>query len=137
MSVPTALAANLVPFALSTDGNTYKNVVCKKAWGLTLDAAVTQEDTDCATFSSVAAPRWSINFEIVLNLTPNSDEFSANDVAGFANERTQVYVKLLYSSSYYRQGAGYISNWQESAPQGGVVTCTGTFTGTGVLDLSA
>ena len=138
MSVPTTLAANLVPFAISADDITYKNVVCKKAWNLNLDIPVTQEESDCSIHTSVGAVRWSFDFEIILNLTPNgATEVSADTVIGYAINKTTFYVKVAYSSSYYRQGAGYITNWRESAPQGGLITCTGTFTGDGTLDTAA
>lgn len=138
MSVPTTLQSRLVPFAISQDDITYKNVVCKKAWNLNLDIAVTQEESDCSVHTAVATPKWSFDFEIVLNLTPNgATEVSANEVIALANAQTRFYVKVAYASSYYRQGAGYISNWRESAPQGGFITATGTFTGDGTLDTSA
>jgi hypothetical protein len=138
MSVPTILASNQVPFALSLDGGlTYKNVVCKKLWGMTIDKTLVQEETDCDTLTAVGATKFSFNFEFVLNTTPNTaTEISANEVAAAANDGTLGNVKLQ-ADGYYRQGAGYITNYQENAPQGGMVTATGTFTGSGPLDLTA
>ena len=53
MSNPTTVAARSVPFAVSSDGNTYKNVVCKKAWNLNVDIPVTQEESDCSVHTTV------------------------------------------------------------------------------------
>jgi hypothetical protein len=137
MSVPTILASNQVPFALSLDGGlTYKNVVCKKLWGMTIDKTLVQEETDCDTLTAVGATKFSFNFEFVLNTTPNTaTEISANEVAEAANEGTIAYAKLQ-ADGYYRQGGGYITNYQENAAQGGMVSATGTFTGSGPLALS-
>ena len=136
MSVPTTLASKLIPFALSSDDVTYKNVVCKKAWDLNIDLPLTQEESDCSVHTAVGTPKWAFNFEIILNTTPDSNQYSADAVATFANNGTRIFVKVTYTG-YYRQGAGYITNWKESAPVNGLVTCTGTFTGDGTLDLTA
>lgn len=135
MSVPTYLQSRAVPFALSIDGITYKNVVCKKLWGLGIEKTVVQDENDCGIATSVGnATKFSPNFEIVLNTTPDSNQFSANDIAGFANLGTLVYFKLTDGAGYYRQGSGYITSYNESAPFGGTVSATGTITGDGVLD---
>lgn len=126
-----------MPFAISTDGVTYKSVVCKKAWNVAIDPQITSEDSDCGVHTSVGTTRWSFDAEIILNTTPNgATEVSANTVAGYANAGTLVYVKLVYSGSYYRQGQGYITNYRESAPLNGLVSASFTFTGDGTLDLS-
>lgn len=138
MSNPTALESRNVPFAVSTDGNTYKNLVCKRTWGVSIEPQFTQEDSDCGVLTAVgASPRWSFSFEIIMNTTPNgATELSANEMAGYANSGTLLYVKLVSTGVYYRQGSGYITAYEESAPINGFVTATGTFTGTGTLDLS-
>lgn len=137
MSVPTTLSSRLVPFAISADNITYWNVVCKKAWDLNVDVPLTQEESDCSVHTAVGTVKWSFNFEIILNLTPNvGTEVSADAVIGYAIAGTLIYVKVAYSG-YYRQGAGYITNWKESAPQNGLITCTGVFTGDGSLDVTA
>jgi len=137
MSVPTALLSKLVPFALSTDGSTYNNVVCKKTWDLTLDKPLIQEDSDCGVITGVGnSTKWSFNFEFILNLTPDSGQISADTVAGYANDGTLIYVKVVHASDYLRSGQGYITNYKESAPLNGFITSTGTFTGDGAIALA-
>lgn len=129
------LQSRSVPFAIGLDGVTFKNLVCKKLWGLSIEKDVVQDPNDCGMATSVGvATKFSVNFEIVLNLTPGATEYSANDVATFANDGTLVYFKLAYLTSYLRSGSGYITNYQESAPFGGMVSATGTITGDGILD---
>jgi hypothetical protein len=137
MSNPTVLQSNLVPFAVSTDGVTYKNLVCKKVWNVNLDKTIVEDESDCGVHLGTGAAKWSFDFEIILNTTPNgSTELSATTLAGYADAGTLLYVKLQYSSTYYRQGQGYISNYKESAPQGGFITATGTFRIDGSIDLT-
>jgi hypothetical protein len=53
-----------------------------------------------------------------------------------AVDKTNIYVKVSNGSTYFRSMSGYISAYTESAPQGGFVTATGTFNGSGTLDTS-
>lgn len=139
MSAQSYIQSRAVPFALSLDGVTFKNVVCKKTWGITLDKTVTQDENDCGVATSVGnATKFSSNFEFVLNKTPNTGEWGSDDVANFANNGTLVYFKFTDGTSgYLRTGHGYISNYVESAPFGGVVNATGTLTGDGNLSIGA
>lgn len=142
MSNPTALASRDVPVMLSTDDITYKKVVCKKAWNLSIDPQIVEEDSDCGPLIAPGTVKWSVDMEFIMNLTPNgSTEISANEVAGYANNGTTVYIKLLYpdpgGTSFYRQGSGLITNYKENAPVNGLVSATCTFKGSGTLDLSA
>lgn len=137
MSAFTPIQSKLVPFAIGTDGITYNNLVCKKTWGLTWTPSITEEETDCGIAVGVGAVKFSFNFEIVLNTTlAGATEVSANQMAGYANNGTLVYVSLVSGTDYIRKGSGYISNYQESAPLNGVITATGTITGNGTISLS-
>jgi hypothetical protein len=135
MSVPTPILSSAVPFAISSNlGVTYKNVVCKKTWGYTGAATLAEEETDCGVLTGVGAIKDSFNFEFVLNTTPNgATEWGSNDVMNFFQARTLLYVKVTNGATYIRTLAGYISNYTETAAQGGMINATGTFNGTGTL----
>jgi hypothetical protein len=134
MSAFTPIQARNVPFAVGTDGITYKNLVCKKVWGLTMTPTITEEETDCGIATGVGAVKFSFNFEIVLNTTlAGATEISANQMMAFVNAGTLLYILLQSGSDYIRRGSGYISNYQESAPQGGLISATGTITGNGTI----
>lgn len=138
MSNPTTVAARSVPVAISTDGLTYKNVVCKKLWNLQVEKVVTEEESDCDTHIEVGSTKFSYDFEFILNTTPNgATEWGSDAVLGWTINGTLIYIKTTSGSPYYRSGAGYITNYTESAPQGGLITATGTFRGTGSLDIEA
>jgi hypothetical protein len=133
MSALTPVQAKNVPFAMGTDGIIYKNVVCKKLSGITLTPTIAEEETDCGPATGVGAVKATFNVEIVLNTTPNgATEISANEVFIWANAGTLVYM-LMSASGYIRRASGYISNLQESLPQGGFVTSTFTVTVNGLV----
>src|SRR5205809_106635 len=132
MSSPTPLASRLVPFAISTDGTTYNNVVCKKSWDLALNIPLVQEDTDCGKITGVGTPGFTFGVEFVFTTTPGAGEISANTVMGYANAGTLIYVKIS-NGTYIRSGSGYLSDYKESAPVNGFITATATVTGNGTI----
>lgn len=137
MSSPTTIQANTVPFALSTNDTTYKNIVCKKTWNWNMDATTAQEETDCGVLTGVGAIKISFDFEFVLNTTPNgASEWSSDEILTLFLANTLAYVKTTNGSTYFRKISGYFTSYKESAPQGGFITATGTFTGTGTLSTS-
>src|SRR5690349_5778998 len=94
MSVPTFIQSNQVPLAISTDGITYANVVCKRAWNFNGTTPVNSEETDCGVAKGLGAIDWTMDFEGVLNTTPTSPtEASAAVVAGYWLNQTLLYIK--------------------------------------------
>lgn len=141
MSTPTTVQSNLVPFALSTDDVTYKNVVCKKAWNFNGTTPTTIEETDCGPLVGLGTNNWTFDFEMVLNTTPNgATEMSAKEVLDIWNNQTPAYAKVFYPSpgggSFYIQGAGYITNFVFQNTVGNMMTYTGTFSGNGAVDIT-
>lgn len=141
MSTPTTLQSNLVPFKLSTDDITYKNVVCKKAWSFNGTTPTNIEETDCGPLVGLGTNNWSFDFEMVLNTTPNgSTEMSAKDVLSIWNNQTAAYAKVLYpdpgGTTFYLQGSGYITNFVLQNTVGNLMTFTGTFSGQGTVDIT-
>lgn len=143
MSVPTTLQSRLIPMALSTDGITYRNVVCKRTMNFTGSTPTNQEDTDCDTFTALGSNTWSFDFEGVFNLTPDSNQYSAKEILDFWNNQTVLYVKVQYPTSggstgtnLYLQGQGYLTGTGISTQTGNLVAFTFTFSGNGALDTS-
>lgn len=138
MSNPTYLQSSTVPFALSSDGNTYKNVVCKKTWDWNFEKTVVEDESDCGPAIGVntASTKTTFNFEFLLNTTPNNTDWVYDSVFSLFDAGTLVYVKTT-GSGYYRQGSGYFTNLKETAALNGLVTITGTFRGTSSIDITA
>lgn len=141
MSTPTVIQSNLVPFALSTNDITYKNVVCKKSWNFNGTTTTNPEETDCGVLTGIGANAFTFDFEMVLNTTPDgATEMSAKDVLTIWNNQTLAYAKVLYPSpaggNFYIQGAGYITSFTLQNQVGNVMTFTGTFSGNGSVDIT-
>lgn len=141
MSTPTTVQSNLVPFAISTDDVTYKNVVCKKSWNFNGTTQTTTENTDCGPLIAVGSNEFTFDFEMVLNTTPNgATEMSAKDVLTIWNNQTYSYVKVLYpaitGTSFFIMGGGYITSFKLTNQVGNLMTFTGTFSGNGAVDIT-
>lgn len=141
MSTPTTIQSNLVPFALSTDNITYKNVVCKKAWNFKGSTPTNIEETDCGPLVGLGSNNFSWDFQGVLNTTPDgATQMSAKDVLEIWNNQTACYAKTLYPSNtganFYLQGAGFITSFEIVDQVGNLITFNATFSGNGTVDTS-
>lgn len=142
MSVPTTIQSNQVPLTISTDGGvTAKNVVCKRAWNLNLTTSVNSEETDCGIEKGLGATDWTMDFEGVVNTTPNSPtEMSAAEIAQLALGQTLVTIATQtgngLGSNFYVTGNGYITDFAVQNSVGNLLAFTFTFNGVGVPDFT-
>lgn len=141
MSVPTTIQSNTVPFKLSGDGVTYKNVVCKRSFNFQGTTSVNSEETDCGVHKGLGANDWSCDFEGVLNTTPDgATEMAAATVIGYWLNQTLVYVKFQTGDgtgdNMYVQGQGYITNFQMNNQVPGLIAFSFTFNGDGNPDIT-
>lgn len=141
MSTPTTFQSNQVPLAISTDNITYKNVVCKRAWNFNGTTSVNTEETDCGIEKGLGSPDWTMDFEGVLNTTPNgATEMSAAAMIALWLNQTLSYVKTQTGagtgSNLYIQGSGYITDFAVQNQVGNLIAFTFTFNGTGVPDIT-
>lgn len=141
MSVPTFVQSNQVPLAISADGITYKNVVCKRAWNFNMTTAVNSEETDCGVAKGLGAVDWTMDFEGVLNTTPNSPtEASLVDVLNYSLNQTELYIKTQTGngtgSQMYIAGRGYITDVATQNSVGNLQAFTFTFNGVGTPDFT-
>lgn len=140
MSVPTFIQSNQVPLALSADNITFKNVVCKRAWNLNVTTPVNSEETDCGVAKGLGATDWTMDFEGVLNTTPNSPtELSAKQVADYVLAQTLLWIKTLTGSggsNFFVTGQGYITDFAVQNSVGSLIAFTFTFNGVGAPDFT-
>jgi hypothetical protein len=137
MSV-TALQSTSVPYYLSTDGITYKMIVCKRSITFTGNTPVTTEDTDCGPIVGIASNQWSFDLDILVNLTPDiGTQESYEQLLKWWNAQTLLYVRFNYPDSagtdFKHQGQAYITNLTSTVGQGAAMSATATFTGQGAI----
>lgn len=139
MSATSPILANSTPFMISNDGGvTFKNVVCKKTFSFSGTAEVAKETTDCGVFKAPGAIDQNFPFEFLLNKTPNgASEWGSDAIMGFFQSGTLLTVKVTDSDGYFRSASGYITAYSETAPQGGMISGSGTFDVSGTLDYTA
>jgi len=140
MSVPTTVQSNLVPWALSLNDITYRNVVCLKATNFTGNTPTTSEPTDCATFIGLSASTGQFDFDAVFNTTPNVTEYSGKDIIAFWNNQTLLYSKMYYPSpgggDIFIGGQGYFTDIKVTKNIGNLIAISGTFKISGAVDLT-
>lgn len=139
MSTPTGIQSNLVPVTVSTDGVTYKSIVCKKAGNFNGTTPTNVEQTDCGPMVGLGSNEWSVDIEGVLNTTPaGSTEVSAKELLDYWNDQTSIYIKMQYPTStganFYIQGEGYITSMKIGVQVGQLVNFSATFSGNGTVD---
>lgn len=113
---------------MSTDGITYKNVVCKRTSNVTGTTPVNREDTDCGNFPALGSNELSVDFEGVFNTNISATEFSATQILQFWEAQQLLWLKILQP---YIAGQGYISAVGVQYTAGNLVAFTLTFTFTG------
>ena len=141
MSVPTTIQSNQVPLQLSSDGVTYKNVVCKRTTNFNGTTSVNVEETDCGIEKGLGTPDWTIGFEGVVNTTPTSTtELSTADLLSLWLNKTLTYTKFLTGDgtgkNIYIQGTGYITDLTVDVSTGNLVAFSFTLNGVGNPDIT-
>lgn len=141
MSVPTTVQSNQVPLSWSADAITYKAIVCKRAWNFNGTTPVNSEETDCGVQKGLGAPDWTMDFEGVVNTTPNSaTEMSADELLAIWQNQTLGYIKTVTGNgvahNLYLQGSGYVTDFAIQNSVGNLLAFTFTFNGVGAVDLT-
>lgn len=140
MSVPTLVQSNQVPLALSIDGGiTYLNVVCKRGFNFNGTTSVNPEETDCGISKGLGAPDWTMDFEGVVNTTPNAGtEISAKQLLDTWQNQVLSYIKTQTGAgtggNLYIQGSGYVTDYAIQNQVGNLLAFTFTFNGVGAVD---
>lgn len=140
MSV-SALQSSNVPFYVSTDGSSWKMLVCKRGVTFTGNTPVTTEDTDCGPIVGVASNQWTFDIDAVVNITPDiGTQESYEQILKWWAAQTLLYVRFNYPDSggtdFKHQGQAYITNVGSAVAQGAAMSFTVTFTGQGSLTVS-
>lgn len=140
MSVST-VQSKAIPLLISTDGVAYKTVVCKRTWNFNATKAVNPEETDCGITKGLGAIDWTVDFEGVLNTTPESaTEASFAEVAGHFLNETLLYVKIQSGDgsggNMFISGTAYITDFAAQNSVGNLQAFTATFNGVGDPDFT-
>lgn len=129
-----------VVLQLSTDGTTYKTLVCETENGIDQNTETTSVQTKCdggAVITSPGATSWSVNASGAVNPSPDTDEVSYSDLQGYWKNKTLVYAKIDDSGAGFKHiGSGYVTKLSVKNPTNGPSTFDFTLTGTGSLTIA-
>ncbi len=140
----TLIQGSSVPFTISTDsGSTYRTLVCNKAWGLTLDVPVNEDESDCGVHVGLGAVKGSFSIEGSYSTTPSITEISGEELLSLILNKTEFAIKCQYPTSgtpgadLFVQSNAYLTNFQITKATNSVISFTGTVTLNGTIDISA
>ena len=137
MSV-TALQSSSVPFYVSTNGSTWKMIVCKKSVTFKGTTPVNTEDTDCGPIVGIASNQWTIDIDAVVNTTPDiGTQESYEQILKWWNLQTLLYIRWDYPDSagtdFKHEGQAYITSITGQVAQGAAMNFQATFSGQGAI----
>jgi hypothetical protein len=114
----------------------YKSVVCKIDSGLSGSADVNTVVTACGTAKARASSNYTVTGSLAANTTPGSTEMSSDDLIAIFDSGADFLWKLDDGTSYYRQGTGFLSSYNETVNTGDVVRADFTIDVKGSVDSS-
>lgn len=136
----------LVPLEISTDtGTTWKVLICLLSNDLnmtreTLTAPFTKCDNiNAAQEITPTALTWEMPFDALLDDAPLITQLTAGDLLTLVNNGTSVMVRQQYNSSgseFYTVGSAVITSFSITNPADGFTGFSGTFSGSGALDIT-
>jgi len=118
----------------------YKKMVCETNSGVEISTSTTETVTKCATYSSTSTPSFTFPIDAVLETAPSATEVSFEECLSYIFNSTLLDVKFENpvgsGTNFFIQGTARISALSISAPAEGLVSFTGTLTGTGTFDIT-
>lgn len=141
------IKGQLVKTEISSDGGTtWKELICEQSSGAemtreTQTAPFTKCDT--ATAAQEITPlgyNWNFPFEALVDDAAAATQMTYPDLLTLFVNGTSVTVRRQYDNTgsiFYVSGTAYLTRLSESSPADGFVSCTGTFSGSGALDITA
>jgi hypothetical protein len=137
----TAIQSSSAPFYVSTDGSSWKLVVCKKSVTFNGTTPVTTEDTDCGPIVGIASNQWTIDIDAVVNVTPDiGTAESYEQILKWWAAQTLLYIRWNYPDSagtdFMHTGQAYITTLTGQVAQGAAMNFQATFSGQGAITVS-
>jgi len=141
MSV-TALQSSQVPFYVSTDGSSWKMIVCKKSVTFNGTTPVNTEDSDCGPIIGLGSNQWTFDIDAIVNTTPNiGTQESYEQISKWWAAQTLLYVRFNYPDSagtdLLHTGQAYITTLTNQVAQGAAMNFQATFSGQGAITIGA
>lgn len=137
------IESNDVVTEVSTDsGTTWKTLICETTGGFEFtrdesEAPRTKCDSD-ATGKTITPTgySWSMPFDALVDDAPDGTQVTYADCLSWAVNKTLVMVRRTKATEFLTSGSAYLMQLSESSEVDGYVAFSGTFQGTGDLDIT-
>lgn len=140
------ISGKLVILQISTDdGTTWKDMICLVSNDLnmtreTQTAPITKCDVEGSAQEITATSlTWEMPFDALVDTAPTSTQVTLADALTLMNNGTTVMVRQQYDntgSDFYTVGSAIMTSLSTSAPAEGYFGYSGTFSGSGSLDIT-
>jgi hypothetical protein len=129
----------------SDGGTTWKVLICLLSNDLnmtreTLTAPFTKCDTATAALDRApGALTWEVPFDALIDDAPISTQLTYGDLLTLMNNGTTVMLRQQYDntgSDFYTTGSAILTSLSQTNPADGFAGFSGTFSGSGALDIA-
>ena len=126
-------------------GTSYKNLVCLASSSVNTTADSSTDNTNCGILTSVGDSSMSVDFDAVCEVAPSVAQVSYGSLLTAMVNKTLVAVRVqnpavtgaLVGAAYYHQFSAYITSLTLTQANTEFIKFSGSFTSTGVLDITA
>lgn len=136
------IAGVSVNVEFSTDGTAWKTLICETENGVQISNSTTESQTKCdggTIKTAIGATSWNFSFNAIADSAPQGTQVSYEDVLGWAVGKTLIHARIqsdATGATFYHAGQGYITDLNLTAATGSDVSFSGTFKGTGNIDIA-
>jgi hypothetical protein len=126
-------------------GTSYKNLVCLASSSVNTTADTSTDNTNCGILTSVGDSSMSVDFDAVCEVAPTVAQVSYGSLLTAMVNKTLVAVRVQnptvtgssIGAAYYHQFSAYITSLTLTQANTEFIKFSGSFTSTGVLDITA
>lgn len=125
-------------------GTSYKNLVCLASSSVNTSADTSTDNTNCGILTSIGESSMTIDFDAVCEVSPTVAQVSYKDLLTAMVNKTLVAVRVQspvvpgssIGVAYYHQFSAYINSLTLTQANAELIKFSGSFTSTGVLDIT-
>jgi len=134
-----AIASINAPLELSTDGVSYKTLVCLTSTGTNMTRDVTSTETFCGISVSLGNLQVTVPFAAICETAPTASQVTYKDMLGWMSGGTLLYWRIYNGTSgsnFFTAGTAYVTSLDLTGDAGATLTFSGELTMTGTLDIT-
>lgn len=134
-----AIDAINAPLELSTDGTTWKTLVCLTSTGTNMSRDVTRTETFCGISVSLGQLQVTVPFSAICESAPTVTQVTYKDMLGYMNAGTLLYWRIYNGNSganFFTSGQAYVTTLDQASEAGSTINFSGQLDMTGSLDIT-